>query len=135
MGHYIYINEFGGVAKVAMSENTLTDLQTMVDGYIEMPSASIAGIACDVVVNEEGLFRQDFSVNFVASAILRQRIVGPAVLARVDNEGNTIGFTDDQIDAIVKDGLEISEAVFTAEEVAERRADILFHASNFEEIL
>jgi hypothetical protein len=126
MKHFVYIDDFGNVAKIIPSNDTLCDLQTMVDGYITMPSGNIAGMNVDVVVNDEGLYRENFRLNPVASFIARQHLVGPAVLVRTTANGDTIGFTDEQIDELIGVGLAIDKNdSFIPDAVAAHRREIV----------
>lgn len=74
---------------------TLKFLQTLVDGFIECVSLTPT---LDMWVNEEGLFRDDFSHNPRASLIAGHgyALEGPAVITGHRN-GETISLTADDI--------------------------------------
>lgn len=98
---YLYISEFGDAIPVTVNEaGSLSTLQTCVEGYVQVVTGRLGGMNVDLWVNEEGLFRSDFSVNPIASMICGQTIVGPVVITRCDKEGNTIGFTDNMMERI-----------------------------------
>jgi hypothetical protein len=109
---FILIRDNGIAYLVESDESTLSTLQTLVDGYVECVTAdrSALGFEADVWVNEEGLFRQDFSINLVASFITGRQIVGPAVLARSSKDGKTLGLTSSNIERLIEDGLMIETA-------------------------
>jgi hypothetical protein len=81
---------------------TLSMLQTAVEGLVEYARADrdYLGFDADVWVNEEGLYRDDFTPNILASVIVGRPIVGPAVIALSDSEGETIGLSDEQLDTL-----------------------------------
>jgi len=81
---------------------TLGMLQTLVEGLVQYVPADrdFLGFDADVWVNEEGLFREDFCMNVLASVIVGTTIVGPAVIALSDSNGETLGLTDEQIDTL-----------------------------------
>lgn len=114
MNHeFILIEEDGMAYLVQNGESTLTTLQTLVDGLIECVAVdrrSPLGFDADVWVNEEGLFRNDFGINHVASYITGRQIVGPAVIARSSKDGKTLGITGDQINRLIEDGLMLETA-------------------------
>ncbi len=89
--HYLVINDNGDAFRVVPTDDTYRDLSTLVDGYIER--VSLPG-GVDVWLNEEGLMREDFAGNLVASMITREwtghtyTLVGPAVFAG-DGGANT----------------------------------------------
>lgn len=111
MTNYLYITEFGDALTVELSDDTLLDLQTLVGGYIECVPANprTLGFSADVWVNEEGLFRQGFAINFLASYITGRQIVGPAVIANFTSEGKTIGLTKQQMARVRKDGMMVDD--------------------------
>lgn len=81
---------------------TLSMLQTAVEGWVEHVRADrdYLGFDADVWVNEEGVYREDFEMNVLASVITGQTIVGPAVLALSTIDGETVGLTGEQIDTL-----------------------------------
>jgi hypothetical protein len=104
---FVYIPQTGtGYGFLVNAEDdTLATLQALVDGLIEC--AYSKDYECDVWVNEEGLFRQDFQVNMIASRITDSVLVGPAVLTNSDNEGATTGIKPEQMLALQTNGLYI----------------------------
>lgn len=81
---------------------TLSMLQTAVEGWVEHVNADrdYLGFDADVWVNEEGIYRDDFEMNVLASVMTGQTIVGPAVIALATNDGETLGLTDEQIETL-----------------------------------
>jgi hypothetical protein len=81
---------------------TLSMLQTAVEGLIEHVRADrdYLGFDADIWVNEEGIYRDDFEMNVLASVMTGQTIVGPAVIALATNDGETVGLTDEQIETL-----------------------------------
>lgn len=85
---------------VIPSGDSLHALQELVQGYIEVAPRGVLNHRYLVLVNEEGLFRSDFVLNGIASAVCMTRIVGPAVvvgLGVVDGEPDWVGLTDAQV--------------------------------------
>jgi hypothetical protein len=109
MTNYLYITEFGDALSVNLGEDTLSDLQTLVDGFVEcVPvNRNILGFDADMWVNEEGLFRQGFGRNFLASYLTGRQIVGPAVIANFTSGGKTTGLTEKQMDRVRRDGMAV----------------------------
>lgn len=109
---FLLIESNGMAYLVDSEESTLATLQTLVDGLVEcvIVDKHTLGFEADVWVNEEGLFREDFSINLVASFLTGRQIVGPAVLARSSKEGKTLGLTSSQINRLIEDGLMIETA-------------------------
>jgi hypothetical protein len=112
MTEFILISDNGTAYLVESGESTLDTLQTLVDGLIECVTADkrSLGFEADVWVNEEGLFRQDFAINLVASFLTGRQLVGPAVLARSSKEGKTLGLTSSNINRLIEDGLMLETA-------------------------
>ena len=87
---------------------TLTPVQHLVDGYIERVVGAVAPLnggpseAVDIWVNEHGRFRADFEPNLAIVALLSSPVllVGPAVVAIINNEGDTCGLPEHLIDAV-----------------------------------
>ena len=105
---FIVIEQNSEAYLVYGTDDTLTTLQTLVDGLIECVEISgetfgFPNETFDVWVNEEGLFRNDFTLNEFASLICCRPIVGPVVIARSKN-GKTLGMTDDHMNQICEDG-------------------------------
>lgn len=109
---FILIQSDGMAYLVESDDNTLSTLQTLVDGYIECVTAtkSVIGFDADVWVNGEGLYRQDFEINLVASYITGRQIVGPAVIAKSSTSGDTLGLTTNNTNRLIEDGLMIETA-------------------------
>ena len=104
--HYLVIDDSGLARLVTPGPDTLSDIQTLVDGYVECVGLP-GGI--DAWVNEEGLLRnpQDFMYNYIATDIVREwtgqpyDLVGPCVFTSNDGKGATngclAGFTIDTL--------------------------------------
>lgn len=105
--YYILIAESGYGFLVHEQNDSLYTLQTLVDGLIE--SVHVKDLGCDLWVNEEGLFRQDFGLNVVASRLADRPLVGPAVLTGYDWNGNTVGVKQERIDWLKSQGLVIDD--------------------------
>jgi hypothetical protein len=70
-------------------EGSLKVLQTAVDGLIEPVQVSPL---FDLYANEEGLFRDDFSLNVWAKDMFGVTLLGPVVITGLtDEEGETLG--------------------------------------------
>lgn len=91
----IYLNDLDGLPYVVEKpegQDTLPFLQALVEGLIECVSINSS---TDVWVNEEGLYRNDFAVNGMATGLARNftghnyTLVGPAVVAGVTPNGET----------------------------------------------
>ena len=122
--YFLYIDELGNAFRIHAEGNSLLETQQCVDGLISIVDAEINGIATDMVVNDMGLFRNDFMINPIASTACQYDdavIVGPVVLTKHDGHGATIGYTDEEINAF---GLEIT-GTFHAEEMKDVRDEIL----------
>jgi hypothetical protein len=127
MKTFIYADEFGNAARmVAEDTNTLGTLQSAVGGLITIVDGVVGGVIVDVVANDEGLGQ--FSMNYLASYIARQPIVGPVVLTRHDHHGDTVGLTDAQIAKIEADGLMLDEKTYTVDEIVAIREKMLAEA-------
>ena len=118
----IYINDLDGspyIVQKPEGQKSLEFLQSLVQGLIESVQL-VDGL--DLWVNEEGLFRSDFSLNEFASTLAGEgyRLVGPAVIAGYDEEGNTKGVDND-----IRTMLSVFGKVFSAEEVNTIRAEQL----------
>jgi|688.fasta_scaffold283057_3 hypothetical protein len=85
--------ETDGTARVILldGEDVLGGLQRLVDGPVTCISTDTyrSGLVLDVWVNEEGLLREDFAENEAGLALTGQWIVGPVVVADVDDYGDT----------------------------------------------
>lgn len=89
----------------------LEDLQEIVGGYIEIPflGEALRDGEIDVIINEEGKFIEGLKAEI---AIVDKRngsildiVYGNCIFVSHDNEGNTIGLDEEQMQ-IVKDELE-----------------------------
>lgn len=86
-------------------EHSLQNLQSFVGGYIEIPHISkvLYQNGIDMIINEEGKL-----VGLPTTAILTdgskvcETIQGNILFASHDDEGNTIGLSDEQV-AVLKD--------------------------------
>lgn len=108
---FVLIEATGDAILVNSDDDTLSTLQSLVDGYIECVTAtkSVLGFDADVWVNEEGLYRQDFGINLVASYMTGRQLVGPAVIAKSTPQGETVGLTQGNIARLINDGLMLDE--------------------------
>lgn len=126
---YILIEENGETYLIDNQEpSSLAMLQFLVDGLIECVALpeNVLGFAADLWVNEEGLFRPDFTGNIGASILAGRPLVGPAVITRTNRAGETIGITDDQLNFLIEDGflLDCNDgAGFDREAIAEFRRE------------
>ncbi len=87
----------------------LEDLQAIVGGYIEVPFLSrvFADNGIDVIINEEGKFIEDCKpqiaiVDGETKQIL-DVVYGNCIFASHNEEGDTIGLTEEQMNAIIKE--------------------------------
>jgi hypothetical protein len=121
--YYLYLDEYGNAFRIPTEQDSLFALQQCVDGLIAITEAEINGIATDMVVNDMGLYRNDFMVNPIASTSAKydETIVGPVVFTKHDGNGATLGYTEDELNAF---GLEISDT-FRAKEMQQVRDEIL----------
>jgi hypothetical protein len=111
----IYISQDGDVVPVGFdNRKTLNVLQTLVDGSVDCVEI---GVGFDLWVNDEGLFRNDFQTNLIASVLVNRRIVGPAVIATQHN-GETLGVTDHGITLLRNWGIPVEDEVLTVEQAA-----------------
>jgi hypothetical protein len=110
---FLYLNEFGDALLIHHEgEDTLTTLQTLVEGWVQpVPTnAAETGFEGDVWVNEEGLGVPTFAVNLLASMYAGTRLVGPAVIAKFDSEtGETLGLTEADLRGITSKGLMVDD--------------------------
>ena len=89
----------------------LEELQKIVGGYIEIPFLSkvFRDNAIDMIINEEGKFIEGMKAEI---AIVNEEkgnildiVYGNCIFASHDNEGNTIGLTEEQV-KVVEEELE-----------------------------
>ena len=136
--HYLVIDDNGAARLVTPGSDSLSDLQTLVDGWIEC--VGLPG-GMDCWVNEEGLLRnpQDFSYNYLATHIVREwtgqpyDLVGPAVFTSHNDEtGATLpclpGFTANEMEKGMEltprfSGTNVLLLFHTVQEVADAQAE------------
>jgi hypothetical protein len=94
MNTYLFVSDRGPVAFVEGTDNTLNDLQRLVDGFVEV---QVTQHGEDAWFNEEGTFRNNFFQNNVASFEVGIPLVGPVVFTRSNELGETTGLTDADI--------------------------------------
>tara|TARA_B100001245_G_scaffold72101_1_gene51038 strand:+ start:2084 stop:2527 length:444 start_codon:yes stop_codon:yes gene_type:complete len=87
---HLFVSDVGAACFVEGGEDSLADLQAMVEGQIEL---AISPRGEDVYFNEEGSFHPEFYPNLVASYETRIALVGPAVFTRANENGKTTGLT------------------------------------------
>lgn len=112
MTNFLYLNEFGDALLVRHEgERTLETLQTLVQGLIQgvLTDPARVGFTADVWVNEEGLYEPTFTINPLASVFTGHRLVGPAVVSEYDDDGRTVGLSNDAIARLREDGLFIDD--------------------------
>lgn len=127
--YFVYMDEFLNICLVEPEESTLSMSQTAVDGLITYVPGSVDGFSFDIIVNDEGLFRRNFIRNNFVSYFANTDIVGPAILAKHDGEGNTIPFTIDEI-KLLKVGEEM-EIDWTPARIADIKKRSEEYRSNF----
>lgn len=86
-------------------ENTLENLQDIVGGWIEIPylSERFADEGIDVIINEEGKIiglEPEIVLFNKNNNRLLDIVVGKCIFASHDEEGNTIGLNQKQIDVV-----------------------------------
>lgn len=94
------------------TNNTLKGLQTLVDGLVDCvrpqegwTHPQLATI--DLWINDDGGYREDFDLNLEASFLVGYGIIGPAVVARSNKDGETIGLTPEDFAAFTEMGMNI----------------------------
>lgn len=96
-----------GELKEKEIDNDLKSLQKEVDGYIEIPfiCEKFMENNIDVIINEEGkINRLNKELAIVKDDKIIDVICGNCIFTSTDDEGNTIGLSDKQMD-IVRDKL------------------------------
>ena len=87
-------------------DGSLESLQKIVDGYIELVYLfeELSKNKIDLYVNEEGKYLMPENVNIYVryndDSTKNETIVGPCLFASYDDNGNTIGLTDEQIEFV-----------------------------------
>lgn len=123
----LYLDEYGTAALVdlASETRTLTALQRLVDGLVDCVDTAFdtTGFHADIWVNDEGLWRNDFTLNLVASFMANQSLVGPVVICNHDHEGETTGIATAQLVALRDAGLSIEQVgqPYTVDEIVAKR--------------
>ena len=89
---------------IADTDNSYDVFRRLVggDGTIDVVRTQVADIDVDVWIADSFLFEPHHMLNLHGSFFSGRPILGPVVLARVDDNGDTIGFTGSQVDAIVQ---------------------------------
>ena len=111
--------------------NTLAELQKIVEGYIEIPflSEKFYENNIDIIINEEGKLIEGMNpeiaiVNEEQGKIL-DIVYGNCVFASHDDEGNTIGLNEEQM-KIVMEELETVIELFNRKTFEEFEVRVLF---------
>lgn len=88
-------------------ETGLDALQKEVEGYIEIPflSEKLYNKGIDMIINEEGKMIDGLQVEIavVHQGRILDIVFGNVVFASHDDEGNTIGLTEEQIQFIMQE--------------------------------
>lgn len=118
-----------GELKEKEINNTLEELQEIVDGNIEFPFLGnrFKDNVIDVIINEEGKFIEELKpeIAIVNMEKILDVVYGNCIFASHDAEGNTVGLNDQQID-IVKQEL-CKDIVLTYEDLRKQfKAKALF---------
>lgn len=127
MTKFIHISDLDSTITVVHhddTQGTLKALQTLVDGfidYVHVPAPNDFGFPFDIIVNDEGLYRPDFTINLVASVLAGRHLVGPAVISKANKNGRTIGLSASEIAKISEIALVTPEEL-TPQEIAAERA-------------
>lgn len=129
MSDYLYLDEWGNAALVRQQpdQSRLQMFQRLVDGHIDIAASTPtgqAGFPVDAIVNDEGLYRQDFGINLIASLLTGRQLVGPVVLSTVSADGESIGLSWAQLHRITRHGLTIDDnggKCYTADHIASER--------------
>lgn len=88
--------------------NTLDALQEIVGGYIEIPyiSNDLYKNGIDIIINDEGKLidgmNKEIAVVEKSTGKVLDIIFGNCIFASHDEEGETVGLTEDQMDVIGK---------------------------------
>jgi hypothetical protein len=106
--------------EVDITGGTLSALQSLVDGLVDVVSTPNG----DVWVNDEGLYRNDFERNFIASVLTGRDIVGPAVITDSTPDGETISVSLQAIAYLQAVGVDIHFTPCTVEEIVAERQQL-----------
>ena len=108
-------------------ETGLDALQKEVEGYIEIPfiSEKLHNKKIDMIINEEGKLIDGMKIEIIV--VYKEKVVdvvyGNVVFASTDEEGNTIGLTDDQMDFVMQ---ELSSQMLIVDGVYTRTVRLLY---------
>lgn len=97
-----------GQFKLEDIPNTLDAIQEIVGGYIEIPyiSNDLYKNGIDVIINDEGKLidgmNKEIAVVEKSTGKVLDIIFGNCIFASHDEEGETVGLTEDQMDVIGK---------------------------------
>lgn len=111
-------------------ENTLEELQKIVDGYIEIPFLSevFNNNEIDVIINDEGKFidglNPEIAVIYGETGRVLDVVYGNCIFASHDDEGNTTALTEEQ-KKVVMEELK-TEVILTYEDGKKTFAKALF---------
>lgn len=120
-----------GELKVQDIGTGLEELQKIVGGYIEIPFLSkvFRDNAIDMIINEEGKFIEGLKAEI---AIVNEEkgnildiVYGNCIFASHDNEGNTIGLTEEQV-KVVEEELETVIELMNTKTFEEFEVRVLF---------
>lgn len=97
-----------GQFKLEDIPNTLDAIQEIVGGYIEIPyiSNDLYKNGIDVIINDEGKLidgmNKEIAIVEKSTGKVLDIIFGNCIFASHDEEGETVGLTEDQMDVIGK---------------------------------
>ncbi len=120
-----------GELKVQDIGTELEDLQKIVGGYIEIPflSKTFFEHGIDIIINEEGKLidgmRAEIAVVNEKQGNILDIVYGNCIFASHDEEGNTIGLTEEQIE-IVNNELETVIELINRKTFEEFEVKVLF---------
>jgi len=100
---FLAIAESGYAFTIKSEGSSLATFQKIVDGNVDVVTTRHAGLphTFDLWVNDEGLYRNDFITNLVASHLTGTVLVGPAVMSNVNiNTGETTGLTSTDLKSL-----------------------------------
>lgn len=88
-------------------DSGLDALQNEVEGYIEIPflSEKLHNERIDMIINEEGKMIDGLNIEIavVHQGKIVDLVFGNVVFASVDDEGNTIGLTEEQMQFVTEE--------------------------------
>lgn len=101
-GYVIKVTPDWEVVKIPLAEDSLSQLQNIVGGYIERAPTPLDEFDIDLYVDEEGLIKGDEPVlNLAATGIAGYTIVGNAAFVKHNSDGGTIGLSDEESFALI----------------------------------